>query len=118
MFRTKVVQKIKKKKIMFSNFFSENRDGYAIMWKNTVESDRQQTTIWRMDIVWWIPKATNTHSEYVTHCFPTATMVARMHHNVTSWYSTLPVMLISSNVQPNLTPRHTTTPHVHVPNVI
>jgi len=35
------------------------------MWKNIVERGWQQTTIWRMRIAYWIPKATNTHSEYV-----------------------------------------------------
>jgi len=35
------------------------------MWKNTVEPDRSQTTIWRMNIVCWISKATDTLSEYV-----------------------------------------------------
>ena len=35
------------------------------MWKNIVELDRPQITIWRMCIACWIPKATNTHSEYV-----------------------------------------------------
>ena len=35
------------------------------MWKNNVESSRPQVTIWRMRIPCWIPKATNTHSEYV-----------------------------------------------------
>ena len=28
--------------------------------------DRPQMTIWRMCIACWIPKATGTHSEYVT----------------------------------------------------
>jgi hypothetical protein len=36
------------------------------MWKNTVEPGRPQMTIWRMRIAYWIPQATNTHSEYVT----------------------------------------------------
>ena len=36
------------------------------MWKNIVELGRPQMTIWRMRIACWIPKATNTHSEYVT----------------------------------------------------
>ena len=27
---------------------------------------RQQMTVWRMRIVCWIPKATDTHSQYVT----------------------------------------------------
>jgi hypothetical protein len=52
---------------MFSNllFFSENHVIYEIMWENVVEPDRPQTTIWRMYIACWIPKAANTHSEYV-----------------------------------------------------
>jgi hypothetical protein len=35
------------------------------MWKNTVEPDRPQMTKWSTRIACWIPKATNTHSEYV-----------------------------------------------------
>jgi hypothetical protein len=35
------------------------------MWKNIVESGRPHMTIWRMNISCWIPKATNTLSEYV-----------------------------------------------------
>ena len=30
-----------------------------------MESGRPQTTIWRKRIACWIPKATNTHSQYV-----------------------------------------------------
>jgi hypothetical protein len=48
------------------NIFSQNRVVYKIMWKNTVELDRPQIKIWRMRIACWIPKATNTHSEYVS----------------------------------------------------
>jgi hypothetical protein len=33
--------------------------------KNNVQPDRPQMTIGRMRIAYWIPKATNTHSEYV-----------------------------------------------------
>jgi hypothetical protein len=43
----------------------ENRAVYEIMWENIVEPGRPQMTIWRMRIARWIPKATNTHSEYV-----------------------------------------------------
>jgi hypothetical protein len=46
-------------------FFFENRAVYEIMWKNIVEPDRAQVTIWHMRIACWISKATNTHSEYV-----------------------------------------------------
>jgi hypothetical protein len=35
------------------------------MWKNIVERGMQQMTIWCMRIACWIPKPTNTHSEYV-----------------------------------------------------
>ena len=38
---------------------------YEVMWKNIVELDRPQITIWHMCIACWVPKATNTHSEYV-----------------------------------------------------
>ena len=48
---------------MFNNIF--NRTVYEIMWKTTVEADRSEMTMLRMRIACWIPKATNTHSEYV-----------------------------------------------------
>jgi hypothetical protein len=64
-FQTKVVQKIKTH-FVFSNFFPpETRAVYEIMLKNTVQPDRPQMTIWCMRIACWVPKATNTHSEYV-----------------------------------------------------
>jgi hypothetical protein len=57
---------------MFENLSVENLTVYEIMFKNILEPDRLQMTIWRMRITRWIPKATNTHSEYVTlivfHC--------------------------------------------------
>jgi len=63
MFRTKVVAKIKTHILCSVTFF--NRAIYEIMWKNIVEQDMPQMTIWRMLIACWIPKATNTHSDYV-----------------------------------------------------
>ena len=55
---------------MFNNFpppffFFENRAVYGIMWKNIVQPDRPKRTTWRTRIACWVPKATNTHSEYV-----------------------------------------------------
>ena len=47
---------------MFHNFFAENRAVYEIMWKNVVESERPQMTIWRMRISRKVPKATHTHT--------------------------------------------------------
>jgi hypothetical protein len=50
---------------MFSIFFFENCAVYEIMWKNIVQPDRPQMTIWSTRIACWIPKATDTHSECV-----------------------------------------------------
>ena len=55
-------------RFMFSNFSfieTENRTVYEIMWKNTVQSDGQHMTIWRLRTACWISKATKTYSEYV-----------------------------------------------------
>ena len=46
-------------------FFFRNRVVCVIMWKNTVQPEKSQITIWCMCIALWIPKAINTHSEYV-----------------------------------------------------
>jgi hypothetical protein len=47
---------------MFSNLFPlENHAFYEIMWKNIVELDRPQMTIWRMRIACWIRKV-HTHN--------------------------------------------------------
>jgi hypothetical protein len=57
---------------------------YEKMWKNMVQLDRQQLTLWRTRIACWIPKATNTHSEYVILIvFSTEKMVAPKRLNVT-----------------------------------
>jgi len=50
---------------MFHNCFFENRAVYEIMWKNNVDPDRPQITIWPMRIACWITNATNINSEYV-----------------------------------------------------
>ena len=50
--------------LMFSNFLSKShrlRDNV----ENTVESNRSKITVWLLRIVCWIPKVTNTHSEWV-----------------------------------------------------
>jgi hypothetical protein len=36
------------------------------MWKNIVKPGSPQMKIWRMLIACWLPKSTNTHSEYIT----------------------------------------------------
>jgi hypothetical protein len=50
---------------MFNKFFWDNRVLYEKCGKNIVEPGRPQMTKRRMRIACWIPKATNTQSEYV-----------------------------------------------------
>jgi hypothetical protein len=53
---------------MFSNFFPDSRAVCEILWEYVVERDRpaaDDSIIRGMRIACWIPKATNTHSEYV-----------------------------------------------------
>ena len=80
---------------VFSNFFSlENRAIYEKMWKNIAERGRPQMTIWRMRIACWIPKATNTHSQYVI--LIALPLLQRLHERVSVLrytYSTLPACL-------------------------
>ena len=52
---------------MFYNFFFETRAVYEIMWKNIVEPEMPQMTIWRMRIESWVPKATHTNTHIHTH---------------------------------------------------
>ena len=47
------------------------------MWKKYCRAGHDTDDNRRMRIACWILKATNTHSEYVTHCFSAATTVAR-----------------------------------------
>ena len=49
---------------MFCNLFSEYRADYEIMWKNMVEPDRPQMTVWCMGIACWTTKSTDTYSKY------------------------------------------------------
>jgi hypothetical protein len=65
MFQTKVLVKHKTQVLSSLTFFFENFNVYGIIWKNMVQPDRPQLTIWPMRIACSIPKATNTRSEYV-----------------------------------------------------
>jgi hypothetical protein len=77
-------------------FFLENHVVYEIMWKNVVERGKPQMRLWRMRIACWIPKATNTHSGcIILIAFPTATMVARTHLNVTLYVHCLSCLKIA-----------------------
>ena len=57
-----------------------------------VQTHGPQTTIWRVRIPYWMTKATNTHSEYVTLiAFP---LQQWLHErNSVLRYSTLPILL-------------------------
>ena len=77
MFQRKFVEKIKTHVLCSITFPPptptprEIRAVYEIVWKNMVEADRPQMTIWRVRIACWITKVTETHSEYViqlSHC--------------------------------------------------
>jgi hypothetical protein len=64
MFQRKFFIENKNKHILCSRFFFEIPNFYEIMWKNIVELSRLQKKMWGMPIARWIPKATNTHSQY------------------------------------------------------
>jgi hypothetical protein len=57
---TKIVENINIR-FLLNNFFPENRAVHEIMWKNFVEPDRPQITLWRMRFKCWMTKATDTH---------------------------------------------------------
>jgi hypothetical protein len=65
MFQTPVIEEIKKKNFMFHNFLFRNRAVYEIMYKSIVQPVRWLVSTWSTRIAAWIPKATNTHSDYV-----------------------------------------------------
>jgi hypothetical protein len=65
-FSYKFVDEIKTHILCSMIFFFENGLFCEIIWKNIVQPDRPQMTIRRMRIAWWIPKATNTQTGYVT----------------------------------------------------
>ena len=58
-------REIRSTHFVFSNFLKTKRAFYEIMWINIVEPGRPQMAVWHMHIARWIPKSTNTHSEYV-----------------------------------------------------
>jgi hypothetical protein len=60
----KICRENQNTRFVFSNFCY--RAVYEVMWKN-VEPDRSKMTIWRMRISCWLPKATDTQSEYGIH---------------------------------------------------
>jgi hypothetical protein len=77
----------------FSKFF-KNCAVYEITWKNMVESNRPQMTLWCIHIACRITKATDTYSEYVMLvAFSMAIVVAQTHLSITMTH-TLPVLFV------------------------
>jgi len=64
MFQTDVVQKIKSHFTLNKVFFRKSCRVRGNVEKHC-RAGRPQMTIWRMRNTCWVPKATNTHSEYV-----------------------------------------------------
>jgi hypothetical protein len=74
-------------------FFLKSR----LWWKNIVELDRTQMIIWRMRIVCWVPKSTNTHSQHITRlAVPLPTMSGRKPLDVTLYAHELSGYLLLS----------------------
>jgi hypothetical protein len=65
MLQTTVVENIKTHIVYSVTFFFLNVTVCEVMWKNIVQPDRPQMTIWCMCIACWICKDTDTHSEYL-----------------------------------------------------
>jgi hypothetical protein len=68
--------------LFVSNDFFINRAVYEIMWKNCVEPGGLRMTIRRMRVSRRVPKATNTHYEYVIlffHCHNSCTNVPQCY---------------------------------------
>jgi len=61
----KFVEKIKTDILCSIAYFSENRAVMKQCGENVVEPDVPQMTIWRVLIPCWIPKATNTNSQFL-----------------------------------------------------
>jgi hypothetical protein len=82
MFQTNAVEKMETYILCSVTFFRKSCL-YEIMWKKFAERGGPQMIIWRMRIACWIPKATNTHSQYVILItFPPQ---QRLHERASMW---------------------------------
>jgi hypothetical protein len=61
MFQTKVVEKIKTSVLCLKICFLRIVP-FEIMWKNTVERDRPQITVWRRRVTCWVTEVKETHT--------------------------------------------------------
>ena len=65
------------------------------MWKKKVKPDRPQMTVWRKRFACWIPKAINTHSEYVTLTYFPLQQWLHERASMLRYTYTLPVLFYS-----------------------
>jgi len=78
MFETKFVEKIKIH-FIFKDLFFESHAFYEIIWK--IKNTVGQATDDKKRMSYWIHKATNTHSEYVTRiAFRCNNVCFNVHH--------------------------------------
>jgi hypothetical protein len=70
-------------------------------WKNIVEADRPQMAIRHVRFACWIPKATNTYSEYILIAFP---MKQLLHERASILY--VHYLLFSFNAHILLSNKH------------
>jgi hypothetical protein len=75
-----------------SVFSSFSNRAICETWKNVVGSGRTQKTIYSIQIACWIPKAIDTHSEYVK-TFSTETTDMRTRFNVPLYVNCLPFVM-------------------------
>ena len=90
MFQTKVVQKIKTGNFLF--FCFANQTVIEGMCENIVVAGSPQTTIRRMRTAYWIPKATDIHSEYAIFI---AFLCSRACTNAPSVLRAVAVLIVS-----------------------
>jgi hypothetical protein len=83
MFQTKVTEEVTTYILFSINCLRKSCHLWDNVEKYIIEPDRPQMTIWRMRIAFWIPKATNTLSEYailiVFHCNSSCTNASRLY---------------------------------------
>ena len=97
MFQIKVVEEIKTHVLCSVTFFL-NRGVYEIRWKDIVELERPQLTLWRMRIACWITEATHTHTHTHTHTEYVMPIAFRRQQWLLERSSTLPYTYIASIV--------------------
>jgi hypothetical protein len=82
------VDRIKTHILRSLTFFFGKSAVYEIMCKNMAEPDRPQMTMWRMRVACWIPKITDTNSEYVIH----------FHFPLQQWFGRRPSYYVISTL--------------------